>query len=62
MSRTRLLRSWKRERFGKRCAFGVKVPQIQRKAAGVQSESNEWKSLTNSLSPRIALPEEDRWT
>src|SRR5262245_9578445 len=54
---------WQRVRFEKRCESGVKVPQASvARAAGVQSENDEWKCLTNSQSPRIARRKDNRWT
>src|SRR5262245_58917601 len=57
-----------RSTFNVQCASrsdvkpGCKSPSFGSYAVGVQSENDEWKCLTNSLSPRIARQKENRWT
>src|ERR1035441_5483592 len=41
---------------------GWKSPRSRGQASGVQNESDEWKSLTNSPRPRGACRKEHRWT
>ena len=48
-----------RVRFGKPCESEGESPSSLAKA-GIRSENEEWKSLTNSPRPRVARPKESR--